>query len=110
VDLPVNHHSMITWVKRGFWLPADRLTLSATTTSILLLVHSFVCAALINLNWRRTMEEEFVALIVNNTWDLVPHPVGSNIFTSKWIFKHKFNFDGSLERHKARWVLHGFTQ
>jgi hypothetical protein len=56
------------------------------------------------------MEEEFAALITNNTWDLVPRPVGSNVVTGKWIFKHKFNFDDSLERYKARWVLHGFTQ
>jgi histone deacetylase 1/2 len=30
--------------------------------------------------------------------------------TGKWIFKHKFQSDGSLERYKARWVLCGFTQ
>jgi hypothetical protein len=49
-------------------------------------------------------------LIANNTWDLVPHPVGSNVITSKWIFKHKFNSDNSLDRYKAQCVLHGFTQ
>jgi hypothetical protein len=56
------------------------------------------------------MEEEFAILIANNTWDLVPRPVGSNIVTGKWIFKHKFNSDDSLEQYKARWVLRGFTQ
>jgi hypothetical protein len=56
------------------------------------------------------MEEEYDALITNNTWDLVPHPVGSNVITGKWIFKHKFNSDSTLERHKAHCVLHGFTQ
>jgi hypothetical protein len=30
--------------------------------------------------------------------------------TGKWVFKHKFHADGFLERYKARWVLHGFTQ
>jgi hypothetical protein len=73
-------------------------------------VPSFVCAALIDPNWRRAMEEEFAALIANSTWDLVPRPIGSNVVTDKWIFKHKFNSDGFLERYKARWVLHGFTQ
>jgi hypothetical protein len=56
------------------------------------------------------MEEEYDALITNNTWDLVPHPVGSNVITSKQIFKYKLNSDSTLGRYKARWVLHGFTQ
>jgi hypothetical protein len=43
------------------------------------------------------MEEEYDALITNNTWDLVPRLVGSNIITGKWIFKHKFNSDGTLK-------------
>jgi hypothetical protein len=73
-------------------------------------VLSSVRAALVDPNWRRAMEEEFVALIANNTWDLVPRLVGSNVVTGKWIFKHKFNSDGSLERYKTRWVLRGFTQ
>jgi hypothetical protein len=47
------------------------------------------------------MEEEFAALITNNTWCLITRLVSSNIVTSKWIFKHKFNSDGTLEWHKA---------
>ena len=30
--------------------------------------------------------------------------------TDKWVYRHKFRSDGSLERYKARWVLRGFTQ
>ena len=37
-------------------------------------------------------------------------PARANVVTGKWVFKHKFNADGSLERYKARWVLQGFTQ
>jgi len=40
----------------------------------------------------------------------VPRPPRANVVTGKWIFKHKFQSDGSLERYKARWVLRGFTQ
>jgi hypothetical protein len=65
--------------------------------------------ALVGLNWRGAMEEEFASLIANNTRDLVPRPVGSNVITGKWIFKHKFNYDGSLEWYKAQWVLRAFT-
>jgi hypothetical protein len=90
-------------------LPADKLTLSTTSALTLSPVPS-VCAALVDPNRRRGMEEEFAILIASNTWDLVPRPIGSNVITSKWIFKHKFNSDSSLERYKARWVLHSFTQ
>jgi hypothetical protein len=43
------------------------------------------------------MEEEYDALLTNNTCYLVPHPIGSNVITGKWFFKHKFNSDGTLE-------------
>ncbi|WVZ93595.1 hypothetical protein U9M48_039563 [Paspalum notatum var. saurae] len=56
------------------------------------------------------MEAEHTALLRNATWDLVPKPQHANVVFGKWIFKHKFHADGSLERHKARWVLRGFTQ
>jgi hypothetical protein len=56
------------------------------------------------------MEEEHSALLKNHTWDLVPRPPRANFVTGKWIFKHKFQSDGSLKRYKARWALRGFTQ
>ena len=61
-------------------------------------------------SWRVAMEEEHAALLQNHTWDLVPRPPHANVVTGKWIFKHKFNADGTMERYKARWVLRGFTQ
>jgi hypothetical protein len=48
------------------------------------------------------MEEEYEALLFNNTWDLVPHPFVTNVVTVKWDFKHKFKEDGSLGRYMAR--------
>jgi hypothetical protein len=56
------------------------------------------------------MEEEYAALLANQTWELVPRPPGSNVVTGKWIWTHKRRADGTLERYKARWVLRGFTQ
>jgi hypothetical protein len=56
------------------------------------------------------MQSEFDALQSNNTWTLVPRPAGVNIVTGKWVFRHKFLSDGTLDRYKARWVLRGFTQ
>jgi len=56
------------------------------------------------------MEKEHSALLHNHTCDLVPRPPRANVVTGKWIFKYKLQFDGSLERYKARWVLRGFTK
>jgi len=67
-------------------------------------------SALADPNWRTAMEEEYAALLSSNTWDLVPRPFGANVVTGKWIFRQKFNADGSFDRYKARWVLRGFTQ
>jgi hypothetical protein len=97
----VNPHPMTTWVKRGFRIPSDKLSLSTTTSSTLSPVPTSVRTALTDPSWRRAMEEEYDALIANNTWELVPRPIGSNVVTGKWIFKHKFNSDGTLEWYKA---------
>jgi len=56
------------------------------------------------------MEAEFEALKSNRTWWLVDRPLGVNVVTGKWVFWHKLNPDGTLERYKERWVVCGFTQ
>jgi hypothetical protein len=61
--------------------------------------------ALADANWRAAMADEYKALVDNGTWRLVPRPPRANIITDKWVFKHKFHADGSLARHKARWVV-----
>jgi len=53
---------------------------------------------------------EYAALLKNHTWDFVPRPLRANIVSGKWIFKHKVPSNVSLERYKARRVLHSFTQ
>ena len=55
------------------------------------------------------MMDENAALLLNNTWNLVPRPSRVNVVSGKWIFKHKFKVDGSLELYKARWVFCSFT-
>ena len=46
----------------------------------------------------------------NDVWDVVPRPEGTSIVTSKWIYKIKHVADGSIEKHKARFVARGFSQ
>ncbi|CAA3023562.1 Hypothetical predicted protein [Olea europaea subsp. europaea] len=56
------------------------------------------------------MKLELEAMELNQTRSLVPLPTGKHTVGCKWVFKNKYNSDGSLERHKARLVAQGFTQ
>ncbi|GKE11872.1 ribonuclease H-like domain-containing protein, partial [Tanacetum coccineum] len=61
-------------------------------------------------HWYRAMLDEYNALIKNKTWILVPRPNNVNIVRCLWLFRHKHNADGSLNRYKARLVANGSSQ
>jgi hypothetical protein len=89
----------------GVLRPVDRLILAADTTATPLdtfPVSSSVRTALADPHWRRAMEEGYIALLANNTWDLVSRPHDTNVVTGKWLFRHKLTLNGSLDRYKAR--------
>lgn len=56
------------------------------------------------------MAEELQALEFNNTWTIVPTPPHKPLVGCKWVFKLKYNNDGSIARYKARLVAKGYTQ
>ncbi|GKB40248.1 ribonuclease H-like domain-containing protein [Tanacetum coccineum] len=56
------------------------------------------------------MQDEFNALIKNGMWVLVSRPPNVNVVRSMWLFKHKFNADGTLSRYKAQLVANGKSQ
>ena len=56
------------------------------------------------------MEQEYQALLKNDTWCLVPPKAGVNVIDSKWVFNVKEHADGSIDRYKARLVAKGFKQ
>ncbi|XP_076943658.1 putative mitochondrial protein AtMg00820 [Bidens hawaiensis] len=60
--------------------------------------------------WRNAMQNEYDALIKNETWELVPRQPTMNIINCMWLFRHKFRSDGLLERYKARLVCDGRSQ
>jgi transposase InsO family protein len=63
-----------------------------------------------NPKWLAAMEQEFQALLENQTWTLCLRPRNHNIIKNKWVYKLKQNLDGTIDRYKARLVAKGFQQ
>jgi len=55
-------------------------------------------------------DNEYTAIVNNNTYRLVPLPKDRKSVTTKWIYKIKYNADGTVDYYKAHWVARGFTQ
>ncbi|KAL9240833.1 hypothetical protein vseg_015010 [Gypsophila vaccaria] len=60
--------------------------------------------------WVKAMNKELEAFEVNDTWDVTALPSGTRAIGCKWLYKLKYQPDGSLERHKARLVIQGYKQ
>jgi hypothetical protein len=90
--------------------PIQRYGFTAAASSLASSLPGSTRVALVDANWRAAMTDEYKALVDNGTWRLVPRPPHTNVISGKWVFKHKYRADGSLARHKARWVVRGFSQ
>jgi hypothetical protein len=69
-----------------------------------------VMEALDDENWCKAMNEEYQALMENNTWHLVPPSSNKNLTDCKWVYRIKRKADGTIDRYKARLVAKGFKQ
>ncbi|GKD30342.1 ribonuclease H-like domain-containing protein [Tanacetum coccineum] len=98
---------MVTRFRVGTNRPTQRFNLHVSTISP---IPKSYPIAFRDPNWYRAMLDEYTALIKNNTWIFVPRPSNANIVRSMWLFRHKYNADGTLSRYKARLVANGSTQ
>ena len=60
--------------------------------------------------WREAIEQEYLAHIVNGTWELVDRPKHRKPISSRFVLRTKLKSDGSIEKRKARLVAKGYTQ
>lgn len=66
--------------------------------------------AMTDVGWRQAMQTEIRALEDNGTWSMEKLPPGKRALGSRWVYKIKYNSDGSIERLKARLVVFGNHQ
>jgi hypothetical protein len=56
------------------------------------------------------MKEEIKMIEKNDTWQLVDRPQNRKIIGVKWVYRTKLNVDGSINKHKARLAVKGYSQ
>ncbi|KAG8495046.1 hypothetical protein CXB51_012729 [Gossypium anomalum] len=66
--------------------------------------------AILDSRWVDAMKQEIRALEENGTWEVVSLPRGKVPIGCKWVYKVKYQSDGSIERFKARLVGKGYRQ
>ncbi|KAG8499226.1 hypothetical protein CXB51_005742 [Gossypium anomalum] len=60
--------------------------------------------------WKKAMEAEIEMIHKNDTSELVEKPEQKKVIGVKWVFRVKYNVDGSLNKHKAILVVKGYSQ
>ena len=60
--------------------------------------------------WKKAANQEYESLVSNETWKLVELLAGCIPVGCKWVFKVKYNSEGTVERFKARLVAKGYAQ
>ncbi|KAG8495219.1 hypothetical protein CXB51_012817 [Gossypium anomalum] len=66
--------------------------------------------AILDSRWVDAMKQEIRALEENGTWEVVSLPQGKVPIGCKWVYKVKYQSDGSIEQFKARLVGKGYRQ
>ena len=90
----ISTHKMITRAKAGIFKPkafiANHNSLEPSTTY----------EALSDPKWKEAMQAEYDALMKKNTWSLVLISSSYKPVGCKWVFRTKYNTDGSVSKYK----------
>jgi len=60
--------------------------------------------------WKQAMPLELNALDQTGTWTIVDLPSQVKPIGCRWVYRIKYNADGSIERYKARLVAKEYNQ
>lgn len=60
--------------------------------------------------YKEAINNEMNSILSNNTWEIVDLPKGSKHIGCKWVFRRKYNSNGTLNTYKTRLVAKGHRQ
>ncbi|GAA0175116.1 hypothetical protein LIER_28358 [Lithospermum erythrorhizon] len=60
--------------------------------------------------WREGIQKEITSFEENGTWKMVELPEGKKALGTQWVYKIKYNSDGSVERCKTQLVVFGYPR
>lgn len=60
--------------------------------------------------WKDAIQDEMDLTMSNHTWKLVDLPKGSRSIGCKWVFRIKYNSDGTINTYTSRLMTKDFRQ
>ena len=60
--------------------------------------------------WIKVIDDKIGMIEKNKTWELIKLPKEKEVIGLQWIYKTKYNEDGSVQKHKTRLVAKGYSQ
>ncbi|KAF9664609.1 hypothetical protein SADUNF_Sadunf16G0036200 [Salix dunnii] len=95
---PIMSHPMITRSKNNIYKPIQKHSYHIQLSPSAPIEPTSVTQALKDPNWRLPMQEEYTALLKNETWSLVPSTTASNFLSVARIYKKVTGTDTSLKQ------------
>ena len=103
-------HQTVRHIRPSELLPSGIRTRSQVHFALLSVEPNSFEEAYRDKQWIEAMKVEYSTIMKNKTWELVELPPGKQPIGCKWVYKTKYNVDGTIDKHKARLVAKGFTQ
>lgn len=101
---------MLTRRKNQITKPNSKYNYSAALSSTVPVEPNTLAQALRDKRWRGSMSSEIDAFARNGTFVLVPRKPDVNVIGCRWIYKNKFNSDGTPRCCKSRLVAKGYKE